>query len=92
MTRPNLCDYSDASIHVKGTITVPNIAGTDAAVNNTNKKVILKNSVSFTNCISEINDIQVDDAQDIDTAMPMYNLIEYSDDYSKTSRSLSQYY
>ena len=92
MLRSNLCDYSDTYIHVKGTITVPNTAGTGAAVNNTNKKVIFKNCAPFTNCINDINNTQVDDAKDIDIVMPMYNLIEYSDPYSKTSGSLWQYY
>ena len=53
--------------------------------NNTNKKVIFKNRTAFTSCISRINNTQIDDAQYIDVAMQMYNLIEYSDKYSKTS-------
>ena len=56
------------------------------------KDVAFKNCASFINCISEINNTQIDDAKDIDIVMPMYNLIEYSDDYSKTSGSLWQYY
>ena len=55
------------------------------------KKVIFKNCAPFTNCISEINNTQVDNAKDIDILMPMYNLIEHSDNYSKTSGSLWQY-
>ena len=62
------------------------------AVNNTNKKVIFRNCAPFTNCITKINNTQVDDAQKNDIVMPMYNLIEYSDAYSKTSGSLWQYY
>ena len=62
-----------------------------AAANNTNKKVIFKNCAPFTDCISKINNTQVDNAKDIDIVMPMYNLIEYSDNYSKTSGSLWQY-
>ena len=58
----------------------------------TNKKVIFKNCALFTDCITEINNTQVDDAQTTDIVMPMYNLIGYSDAYSKTSRSLWQYY
>ena len=92
MIRSNLCDYSDAYIYVEATITVRNIAADPAPVNNTKKIVISKNCAPFTNCISEIINIQVDDTQDIDIVMPMYNLIEYSDVYSKTSRSLWQYY
>ena len=88
MLKCSLCNYSDACILVKGTITVPNIAAADADANNTNKKVIFKNCAPFINCISEINNAQVDNAKDINIVMPMYNLIEYSDNYSKTSGSL----
>ena len=91
MTKSILCDYSDACIHVKGSITVTN-TGTAATPNNRNKKVIFKNCVPFINCISEISNIQVDDAHDIDVVMPMYDLIEYSDTFTKTSGSLYQYY
>ena len=81
MLRSNLCDYSDAYIPVKGTITVANTAAAGAAANNSNKKVIFKNDAPFTSCISRTNNTQVDDAQYIDVVMPMYNLIEYSDNY-----------
>ena len=54
-------------------------------------KVIFKNCAPFTNCLSKINNTQIDDAEYIDIVMPMYNLIEYSDNYSKTSGSLWQY-
>ena len=91
MTKSILCDYSDACIHVKGSITVTN-TGTAATPNNRNKKVIFKNCVPFVNCISEISNMQVDDAHDIDVVMPMYDLIEYSDTFTKTSVSLYQYY
>ena len=91
MLRSSLCDYSDAYILVKGNITVNNTAAEGAAANNTNKKVIFKNCAPFTNCISKINNTQVDNAKDIDIVMPMYNLIEYSDNYSNTSGSLWQY-
>ena len=59
--------------------------------NNTNRKVMFKNCAPFTNCISEINNTQIDNAKDIDIVMPMYNLIEYSDNYAKTTGSLWQY-
>ena len=91
MLKPSLCDYSDAYIFVKGTFAVNNTAATDADANNTNKKVKFKNCAPFTNCISEINNTQVDNAKDIDIVMRMYNLIEYSDNYSRTSGSLWQY-
>ena len=57
-----------------------------------NKGVIFKNCAPFTKCISRINSTEIDNAQDIDIIMPMYNLIEYSDNHSKTSGSLWQYY
>ena len=91
MLRSSLCDYSDAYILVKGNISVNNTAAAGAAENNTNKKVIFKNCAPFTNCISKINNTQIDNAEYIDIVMPMYNLIEYSDNYSKTSGSLWQY-
>ena len=92
MLKSSLCDYSDACILVKGTISVSNTAAQGAAVNNyNNKKVIFKNCAPFTNCISEINNTQIDNAKDIDIVMPMYNLIEYSDNYAKTTGSLWQY-
>ena len=91
MLRSSLCDYSDAYILVKGNIAVNNTAADGAAANNTNKKVIFKNCAPFTNCISKINNTQIDNAEYIDIVMPMYNLIEYSDNYSKTSGSLWQY-
>ena len=91
MLKSSLCDYSDAYILVKGTITVNNTAAQGAAANNTNKKVIFKNCAPFTNCISEINNTQIDNVKDIDIVMPMYNLIEYSDNYAKTTGSLWQY-
>ena len=87
MVRSSLCHYSDVYVLVK----VNNTAGAGAAANNTDKKVIFKNCAPFTNCISKINNTQIDNAEYIDIVMPMYNLIEYSDNYSKTSGSLWQY-
>ena len=91
MLKSSLCDYSDAYILAKGTISVNNTAAQGAASNNTNKKVIFKNYAPFPNFISEINNTQIDNAKDIDIVMPMYNLIEYSDNYAKTTGSLWQY-
>ena len=91
MLKSSLCDYGDAYILVKGTITINNTAAVDADANNTDKKLIFNNCAPFTNCISEISNTQVDNVKDIDIVMPMYNLIEYSDNYSKTSGSLWQY-
>ena len=91
MLKSSLCDYSDAYVLVKGTIAVNNTAAADASAKITNKKVIFKNCASFTNCINKINNTQVDNAKDIDIVMPMYNLIEYSDNYSKAPGSFWQY-
>ena len=94
MLRSNLCDYADSYILVKGTITITG-AGDDAAARRAderNKGVTFKNCAPFTKCISRINNIDIDNAHDIDIEMPMYNLIKYSDNYSKTSGSLWQYY
>ena len=94
MLKSDLCDYADAYIFVKGTITITG-DGHDAAARNLderNEGVIFKNCAPFTKCISRINNTDIDNAHDIDIVMPMYNLIEYSDNYSKTSGSLWQYY
>ena len=79
MLRSNLYDYADSYILVKETITITG-AG--------DKGVTFKNCAPFTKCISRINNTDIDNAHDIDIAMPMYNLIEYTDNYSKTSASL----
>ena len=84
MLRSSLCDYIDAYILVKENITVNNTAANGAAANNTDKKVVFKNCAPFTNCIIKINSTQIDNAEYIDIVMLMYNLIEYSENYSKT--------
>ena len=94
MLRSNLYDYADAYFLVKGTITITS-AGSDDATKQTderNKGVTFKNCAPFTKCISRINGTDIDNAQDIDIVMPMYNVIKYSDNYSKTSGSLWQYH
>ena len=75
---------------VKGTVTVWNTEPAAAAGINVDKKIIFKNCAPFTNCISRVSNAQVDDAHDIDVEMLMYNLIEYSDNYLKTSGILWQ--
>ena len=75
----SLCDYSDAYILVTGNITVTG--------GNANTKVVFENCAPFENCRIEINNTFVDYADFINIAMPMYNLIEYSDNYSDTSGS-----
>ena len=87
MLRSDLCDFSDAYIVVKGTITVlrPNAA-------KKNKAVAFKNNAPFINCISKINGVKIDNAEDLDVVMPMYNLLEYSKNYKKATGSLWNYY
>ena len=93
MLRSNLCDYADSYILVKGTITITG-EGADAAAERADERdkgVTFKNCAPFTKCISRINNADIDNAHDIDIVMPIYNLIEYSDTYSKTYGSLWQY-
>ena len=94
MLSSNLCDYADAYILVKGTITITE-AGADVAARQADERdkgVTFKNCAPFTKCINRINSTEIDNAKDINIVMLMYNLIEYSDNYSKTSGSLWQYY
>ena len=91
MLRSSLCDYGDIYVLFKGTITVRNTAAQGAANNAANKKEIFKNCAPFTNCISRINNMQVDYAHDIDVVMPMHNLIEDNDSYSKAPEILWKY-
>ena len=88
MLKSDLCDVSDAYIVVEGTIT---LEGDNDTIKR-NKSLAVKNNAPFINCISKINDIQIDNAEDLDTVMPMYNLIEYSKNYRKTTGSLWNYY
>ena len=81
--KPNLCGYAEAYILVNGTI-----RGT-AGDNNT--RLALKNCAPFTKCSLEINDEHIDKAENLDIVMPMYNLIEYSDNYQDSSATLYQY-
>ena len=79
-------------MHVKGMLTISNTEATSTAANNAKTKVINKNCSPFTDCTNEVNNTQVDNAKDIDIVMSIYNLIEYSDNYSKTSGTLWQCY
>ena len=87
MLRSDLCDYSDAYIAIKGKITVAN-PNNDAY----NKKLTLKNNAPFTSCILKINNTLTDNAEDLHIVMPIYNLIENSKNYRKTTGSLWNYY
>ena len=94
MLRSNLCDYADAYILVKGTATIIG-AGEDAAARRAderNKGVTFKHCAPFTKCINKINDTEIENTQVIDIVIPTYNLIEYRDNYSKTSVNLWEYY
>ena len=88
--RSNLCDYADAYILVKGTITITGAGNDDATkqADERDKGVTFKNCAPFTKCINRINNTEIDNAKDIDIIMPMYNVIDYSDNYLKTSASL----
>ena len=89
MLKSRLCNYKDTYLFVKRTISVINPAARAGNIaNSEGKKVVFKTCAPFTDCINEINNTQVDNAKDIDVVIPMYNLIEYSDNYLKTSRSL----
>ena len=92
--RSNLWDFSDAYILVDGRITITGDGDDDAAkwADERDKGLTSKNCAPFTKCISRINNTDIDNAQDIDIVIPMYNLIKYSDNYSKTSGCLWQYY
>ena len=91
--KSSLCDYSDAYILVSGTITVVGAGADDVAraADRNNKQAIFKNCAPFADCITERNNTQVDNAKDLDLVMWMYDLIEYSNSYSKPSRSLYQF-
>ena len=88
MLRSDLCDFSDAYIVVKGDITLEG----DNDANKRNKNLAFKNNAPFINCISKINGIKIDNAEDLNVVMPMYNLLEYSKNYRKTTGSLWNYY
>ena len=86
MLRSHLRDFSDAYIVVKGTITVTNPDGAKR-----NKSVAFKNNAPFINCISKINDIEIDNAEDLNVVTPMYNLLEYSKNYrQKNNRKFAE--
>ena len=87
MLRSDLCDCRDAYIVGKGRVSVIGIN----TANRRNKKLTFKNSVSFRSCISKISIKFIDNAEDLDIVMPMYNLLEYNNKYSMTSRSLWNY-
>ena len=92
MLRSDLCDYADAYILVNGTITVTAAAGANNIRDKKNRKLILKNNAPFVSCITRINGELIEDADDLDIVIPMYNLLEYSKNYKKTIGSFYNYY
>ena len=95
MLRFNLCDYSDAYILVKGKIVVAAPGVNNNANNRRDKRnmpLIFKNNVPFVLCITRINGELIQDADDLDIVMSMYNLLQYSKNYRKTIGSLYNYY
>ena len=87
MLRSDLYDYSDAYITVEGAITFA-----DPKDTNYKKKLAFQSNAPFIFCISKINNTPIENAEDLDIVMPMYNLIEYSNNNSKTSKNLWNYY
>ena len=87
-SKSSLSDYSEAYLVFKGNISIEAVQPPAANPNNNSEDLIFKNCAPFTDCMSEINNTQTDNTKDIDTVMPMYNIIEYSDNSSKQSGSL----
>ena len=81
--KSNLCDYSDSYILVSGNIKFADVAA--------NTNVVFKNCAPFIRCVTHINDEHVETAENLDVIIPMYNLIEYSDNYADSSGSLYQF-
>ena len=93
MLRSDLCDYSDAYILVNGTIAVNGIVnGVENEIVRRDRPLILKNNTPFVSCMTKINNEFVEDADDLDVVIPIYNLLEYSRNYRKTIGSLYNYY
>ena len=88
MLQSNLCDYSDTYIVVEGTVTVKEDDNRDIK----NTSLAFKNNAPFINCIWKINNVLVDNAEDLDIVMPMYNLVEYGKNYRKITASFWNYY
>ena len=88
MLKSYLCGFSDAYIIVEGDITLEG----DNNANKRNKNFAFKNNAPFINCISKFNSVKIDNAEDLDVVMLMYNLLEHSKNYRKTTGSLWNYY
>ena len=88
MLRCDLYDYSDAYIVMKGNVTLEG----DNDANKRNKNLAFNNNAPFINCISKINGVKIDNAEDLDVVMSMQNLLEYSKSYRKTTVSFWNLY
>ena len=88
MLRSDLCDFSDAYIVVEEDITLEG----DNDANKRNKNLTFKNNAPFINCILKISGVNINNTEDLDVVIPMYNLLEYSKNYRKTTGSLWNYY
>ena len=91
MLRSDLCDFSDAYIVVKETITLTKTNGR-GFIDIRNRSLVCKSNARFTNCISKINNELINNVEDLDVVMPMYNLIKHSKNQRKTTGSLWNYY
>ena len=94
MLNESLCYYEDVCILVEGKITIVRRGANNAeiAADRNNKEVVFESCALFIKCMSKINNTEVDNAEDLDIVMPMYNLLEYSENYAKASASLCQNY
>ena len=90
MLKSSSCDYNNAYLLVKGTISIANMETKSTTAYDNDKKVVFKDCSPFTNCISEINNTQIDNAKDIDAVLLVYKLIECGSNYSQTSVNLWQ--
>ena len=88
MLRSDLCNFRDAYTVVEQDITLEG----DNDANKWNQNLAFKNNASFINCISKINGVKIDNTEDLDVVMPMYDLLEYSQNYRKATGSLWNYY
>ena len=91
MLRSDLCDFSDAYIVVKGDITLTKTNGR-GIIDIRNRFLAFKSNAPFIKCVSKINNVLIDSAEDLDIITPMYNLFEYSENYRKTTGCLRNYY
>ena len=91
MLRSDLCDCSDTQIVLKGDITLTK-TNRRGFIDTRNRFLAFKNNAPLINCISKINNVLIYNAEDLDIVMPMYNLLEYSKNYRKTTGCLLNYY